>query len=66
MGRGQQPTSRRAFRHSRLDNAGAEGDYSIFDERPFLQAILETPVSDRVDCPQLKGLGRTRRRQNRF
>jgi len=27
---------RRAPGHSRLDNAGAEGDYSIFDERPFL------------------------------
>ena len=52
MGRGQQPTSRRAFRHSRLDNAGAEGDYSIFDERPFLQAISETPFSNRVNHAQ--------------
>src|SRR5205814_8966908 len=43
-------------RHSRLDNAGPEGDYSIFDERPFLQAISETPVSDRVDRAQFQSL----------
>ena len=39
-------------RHSRLDNAGLEGDYSIFDERPFLQAISETPFSNRVNHAQ--------------
>src|SRR2546430_17682861 len=52
--------------HSRLDNAGPEGDYSIFDERPFLQAISETAISDRVDRTQFQGVGRTRIRQNRF
>src|SRR5205809_4662519 len=34
-----------AKKHSRLDNAGPEGDYSIFDECPFLQAISKTPIS---------------------
>jgi len=52
--------------HSRLDKAVAEGDYSNFDERPFLQAISETPFSDRVDHAEFEGVGRTRRRQNRF
>src|SRR5437588_6846348 len=52
--------------HSRLDNAGPEGDYSIFDERPFLQAISKTPIPNRIDYAKFQGVGRTRGRYNRF
>ena len=48
--------------HSRLDNAGLEGDYSLFDERPFLQTIPEAPVPNRIDYTQFQGVGRTRGR----
>ena len=44
-------------RHSRLDNAGPEGDYSILDERAFLQAIPETAVSNCLDRPKFEGAG---------
>src|SRR5213082_3150672 len=59
-------TLRVTLRHSRLDNAALGVDYSFFDERPFLQAISQTAIPDRLHRAQFEGTGRTRRGQNRL